>query len=251
MRWTNRQQNSELVLRGSKLVLNYTNGSPCDSPSPKSKRQLTHGVQDLRSAKIIDDDDDKSHKKPSKDEIRRKNTIILLSCQKDPLGPKSPKATISFAGEMDCTYIFEAKSQAACAGIETTPQQLGPGGVFGVMYVTTRGAGMKVLTPCRMLIAILVYIVGGCVYQRTVQHQRGWRQLPNYSMWAGIWSFLAVSPNICPHIQHTLTSYLGHFYNPHLLLRPFSPGSKRLLPRLSRRKLKHKRTTRRRREQVD
>ncbi|KAE9985038.1 hypothetical protein BLS_000065 [Venturia inaequalis] len=165
--------NSELVLRGSKLVLNYTNGSPCDSPSPKPKRQLAHGVQDLRSAKIIDDDDDdKSHKKK---DVRRKNTIILLSCQKDPLGPKSPKATISFAGEMDCTYIFEAKSQAACAGIETTPQQLGPGGVFGVI----------------MLIAILVYIVGGCVYQRTVQHQRGWRQLPNYSMWAGIWSFLA------------------------------------------------------------
>ncbi|TID24284.1 mannose 6-phosphate receptor domain-containing protein [Venturia nashicola] len=171
------QQNSELVLRGSKLMLNYTNGSPCDSPSPKAKRQLAHGVQDLRSAKIIDDDDDdKSHKKSSKDkEIRRKNTIILLSCQKDPLGPKSPKATTSFAGEMDCTYIFETKSQAACAGIETTPQQLGPGGVFGVI----------------MLIAILVYIVGGCVYQRTVQHQRGWRQLPNYSMWAGIWSFLA------------------------------------------------------------
>jgi cation-dependent mannose-6-phosphate receptor len=143
MKW-NRQQNSELVLRGSKLVLNYTNGSPCDSPSPNSKRQLSHGVQDLRSAKIIDDDDDDDDdedspkKKPSsgkEKEVRRKNTIILLSCQKDPLGPKSPKATISFAGEMDCTYVFEAKSQAACAGIETTPQQLGPGGVFGVMYV--------------------------------------------------------------------------------------------------------------------
>lgn len=131
-----RQQNSELVLRGSKLVLNYTNGSPCDSPSPKSKRQLSHGVQDLRSAKIIDDDDKKPSSGKEKEKgVRRKNTIILLSCQKDPLGPKSPKATISFAGEMDCTYVFEAKSQAACAGIETTPQQLGPGGVFGVMYV--------------------------------------------------------------------------------------------------------------------
>jgi hypothetical protein len=148
-----RQQNSELVLRGSKLVLNYTNGSPCDSPSPKSKRQLSHepvpdSVPDFRSAKIIDDDDDDDddtpHRKPSsgkekekEKEVRRKNTIILLSCQKDPLGPKSPKATISFAGEMDCTYVFEAKSQAACAGIETTPQQLGPGGVFGVMYVSS------------------------------------------------------------------------------------------------------------------
>jgi cation-dependent mannose-6-phosphate receptor len=108
------------------------------------KRQLSNSIPGLRSAKIIDDDDDEDtpHKKPSsgkekekEKEVRRKNTIILLSCQKDPLGPKSPKATISFAGEMDCTYVFEAKSQAACAGIETTPQQLGPGGVFGVMYV--------------------------------------------------------------------------------------------------------------------
>lgn len=199
----NRQQNSGLVLRGSKLVLNYTNGSPCDSPSPKSKRQLSHGVADLRSAKIVDDDDDDApHKKLSsgkekEQEVRRKNTIILLSCQKDPLGPKSPQATISFAGEMDCTYVFEAKSQAACAGIETTPQQLGPGGVFGVMYVLTQANVVEtMLTGHRMMIAILVYIVGGCVYQRTVQHQRGWRQLPNYSMWAGIWSFIAVSSNV-------------------------------------------------------
>lgn len=88
----------------------------------------------MRSTKIIDDKRPSSAKEKDK-EVRRKNTIILLSCQKDPLGPKSPKATISFAGEMDCTYIFEAKSQAACAGIETTPQQLGPGGVFGVMCV--------------------------------------------------------------------------------------------------------------------
>jgi hypothetical protein len=43
-----------------------------------------------------------------------------------------------------------------------------------------------------MLIAVLVYFVGGCVYQRTVMHQRGWRQLPNYSMWASIARFLAV-----------------------------------------------------------
>lgn len=44
----------------------------------------------------------------------------------------------------------------------------------------------------RMFIAILVYLGGGCVYQRTVMNQRGWRQLPNYSMWAGIFGFLVV-----------------------------------------------------------
>lgn len=44
-----------------------------------------------------------------------------------------------------------------------------------------------------VMIAVLVYLVGGCVYQRTVMHQRGWRQLPNYAMWAGIYRFVAVS----------------------------------------------------------
>lgn len=46
----------------------------------------------------------------------------------------------------------------------------------------------------RALIAIAVYVVGGCVYQRNVMHQRGWRQLPNYAIWAGIGSFVKVPP---------------------------------------------------------
>lgn len=28
------------------------------------------------------------------------------------------------------------------------------------------------------------------MYQRIVQHQRGWRQLPNYSLWSSIFSFV-------------------------------------------------------------
>jgi cation-dependent mannose-6-phosphate receptor len=43
-----------------------------------------------------------------------------------------------------------------------------------------------------MLIALLVYFAGGCVYQRTVMHQRGWKQLPNYALWAGLFGFLYV-----------------------------------------------------------
>ena len=49
------------------------------------------------------------------------------------------------------------------------------------------------LTTSSVIIALLVYLVGGCVYQRTVMHARGWRQLPNYSMWAGIGSYIRVS----------------------------------------------------------
>ena len=106
-----------------------------------------------------DDDDDDDRKKPAKkpvDEptstVRRKTTILSLLCTNDPL---AAQMAISFVGTPDsCTYIFEARSPAACAGIETATQQLGPGGVFGVIA----------------LIAVLVYLVGGCVYQRTVMH---------------------------------------------------------------------------------
>lgn len=85
-----------------------------------------------------EDEDDRPARKPThpNDKIRRKSTIISLLCQKDqPIGPKPPKVNVAFIGasEDQCTYFFEARSQAACAGIETTPQQLGPGGVFGVM----------------------------------------------------------------------------------------------------------------------
>jgi cation-dependent mannose-6-phosphate receptor len=77
----------------------------------------------------------------------------------------------------ECAYFFEVRSQSACRGVEPVSQGLGPGGVFGVI----------------VLIAVLVYFIGGIMYQRSVAHARGWRQLPNYSMWAGIGSFFQVS----------------------------------------------------------
>ncbi|KAF2664049.1 putative vacuolar sorting receptor [Microthyrium microscopicum] len=148
--------NGNPIFRGRKLVLNYTGGSPCDSNN--HKRSL---VSDLEKRA--------SDPKASAESPRRKSTIISLLCDSDHV---DPKVTVAFVGadESQCSYFFEARSVHACAGIETTPQQLGPGGVFSVI----------------LLIALVVYFVGGCVYQRTVMHQRGWRQLPNYTMWAGI-----------------------------------------------------------------
>jgi cation-dependent mannose-6-phosphate receptor len=66
---------------------------------------------------------------------RRKSTIISFLCDSESTDPKAPKVAVSYVGvdEEECAYFFEARSSAACAGIETTPQQLGPGGVFGVM----------------------------------------------------------------------------------------------------------------------
>lgn len=87
---------------------------------------------------------------------------------------------------------------AACGGVNETAQTLGPGGVFGVMYAQgssirrDRSETMTDTYPSAM-IAAAVYLLGGIAYQRTVMHQRGWKQLPNYSTWAGIGNFLYVS----------------------------------------------------------
>ncbi|KAF2006203.1 mannose 6-phosphate receptor domain-containing protein, partial [Amniculicola lignicola CBS 123094] len=179
----------EPVFRGRKLVLNYTGGSLC--PSSNKKRSVHNPVSlPLSPRKIIvdngdDDDDDKDKDdkekddkdkdkedgKPKSDGERRKTTVISLLCESDPL----TKTSISFVASIDdCVYFFEGRSPYACGGVEAAAQSLGPGGVFGVI----------------VLIAVLVYLAGGCVYQRTVMHQRGWRQLPNYAMWAGIGGFL-------------------------------------------------------------
>ncbi|BCR97924.1 putative vacuolar sorting receptor (Mrl1) [Aspergillus luchuensis] len=137
------QQASDPFFRGRKLVMNYTNGSPCAGDY-------------IGNA------------------ARTKSTIMSFLCERDT--PAS-QATVSFVGTMDqCTYFFEVRSSAACGATAPTPDNpgLSPAGVFGVIA----------------LIAVAAYLVGGCAYQRTVMHQRGWRQCPNYSLWAGMLDFI-------------------------------------------------------------
>ena len=168
--------------------MNYTNGSPCDSASDRSRREILDPDRDSKPKKgksshdddDDDDDDDESKKtapkKPSSSSGRRKSTIVSLLCDRDPL---SPTLTLSFiaASPDECTYFFEARSAAGCGGIEVATQSLSPSGVFGVI----------------VFIAIIVFVVGGCVYSRMVLQQRGWRQLPNYSLWAAVGGFFRVS----------------------------------------------------------
>ena len=181
----NRQASMEPFFRGRKLVLNYTNGSPCE---PKSDRLLPRKLNVPHDDDDDDDDDDgddrdhdrKGHKgsSKSKEPVRRKSTLISFACDRDSL---APKVHLSFIGSDpdECTFFFEARSMAACGGVSEAQQTLGPGGVFGVIA----------------LIAAAVYLLGGIAYQRTVMHQRGWRQLPNYTLWAGIFAFVSVSPS--------------------------------------------------------
>ncbi|KAK1055611.1 Cation-independent mannose-6-phosphate receptor CI-MPR [Friedmanniomyces endolithicus] len=189
------QQNSVPVLRGRKLVVNYTDGSPYDTDVGKR----SHIIEDLSSRAILGDDDDeddgdkkKQPKKPSKshdddddDEpkkpmktpfthpVRRKNTVVSFLCDRDPLAQTLLLSFISSSPDQ-CTYFFEARSSAGCGGIETAKQTLSPSGVFGMIVG----------------IAFLVYIVGGCVYSRVVLQQRGWRQLPNYALWSSMGRFI-------------------------------------------------------------
>ena len=187
--WSLGRENHEPVLRGRKLVLNYTGGSPCGGGKSRRSVDLPLGEREIiddddddkddkKKDKHDDDDDDKKHKDDDDKHpttTRRKSTIISMLCDRDTL---SPLLTLNFVGADtdECTYFFEARSSAACGGIEVAKQTLSPGGVFGVIAIIT----------------FAVYIVGGCVYSRMVLQQRGWRQLPNYALWAGIGGFLKV-----------------------------------------------------------
>lgn len=108
---------------------------------------------------------------------RRKSATFSFICDHEMMGEK---AVVSYIGSTpdECAYFFDVRSSHACAGVEPhKPGSVGPGGVFAIIF----------------FIAVGVYVGGGVFYQRTVAHARGWRQLPNYSLWAGIWSFISVS----------------------------------------------------------
>lgn len=155
--WTSRQQSSRPIFRGRKLVLNYTNGSPCPSSNTpynlKRRELLKHREneeydndeqtdddgEDIREKDDDDDDDDDDNDDsdivPPSDEIGRKSTIMSFLCDRDPV---APSVTISFVGTSDsCAYFFEVRSPYACGGAASSPDEgLGPAGVFGVMYVS-------------------------------------------------------------------------------------------------------------------
>lgn len=157
------------------MVLNYTDGSPCPELKKRDDAFLREIIEDDDDKDKDDDKKEEDDKKPATSSTRRKTTIISMLCEKDPL---MPQLTLSFVASPDeCTYVFEARSSAACARIEEAKQTLGPSGVFSVI----------------LIIAVIVYVVGGCVYSRVVLNQRGWKQLPNYNLWAGIFGFFRVS----------------------------------------------------------
>ncbi|KAH8153224.1 uncharacterized protein LAJ45_02811 [Morchella importuna] len=130
---------TDLHFRGRKLVIEYTDGSPCPD-APKL----------------------------------RKSTLMSLMCDRDML----QKAAVSFVGQAnECAYFFEVRTASACPTVKI--QALGPVSVFGIIG----------------LVAAIVYCAGGCMYQRSVMHARGWRQIPHYHAWAGAIGFIWSTAN--------------------------------------------------------
>ncbi|KAK9422959.1 putative Autophagy-related protein 27 [Seiridium unicorne] len=179
--------NGELKPRGRKLVLQYSGGSTCGQSSKRDADSAMHkkNVHSSASYKYSDYEDEEERSAGSSTAVKvtketdtprqRKSATISFLCDRDPT---ASSAAVSFVGTDpdECAYFFEARSIHACAGAEPhAPGSVGPGAVFGII----------------LMVAILVYIGGGIFYQRTVANQRGWRQLPNYSLWAGIWSFVS------------------------------------------------------------
>lgn len=168
-----RTASKALHARGKKLVLQYTDGSPC---GPSSRRRAA----DPDATYPYDDYEDESAQlsaSDSEDKPQRKSATISFLCDHDGT---APHASVHFvaASPDECAYFFEARSRHACPSAEPRqPGSVGPGGVFALIFG----------------IALVVYFAGGVVYQRTVENARGWRQLPNHTVWQGIWNFIKVS----------------------------------------------------------
>ncbi|CAD6503169.1 BgTH12-02837 [Blumeria graminis f. sp. triticale] len=142
----------------------------------------------------------------NKDNNRRKSSIFSFHCDKDPLAAPS-SGLVTYVGTLDdeCAYYFEVLSNVACITTEPAKQSVGPGAVFAIIG----------------FVAILVYLLGGVFYQRNVAHARGWRQLPNYSMWASIGNFVT---NIYLISVSTCTSFLPHRFGYTVLSNSYGRG---------------------------
>jgi cation-dependent mannose-6-phosphate receptor len=189
-----RQSSMDLKSRGRKLVLQYAGGSPCGQKKSSSKRSslpiaVRSGAESRSKALPGGREDERFHahgdQKPpppgntggsSSNVSSRKSATISFLCNQDP---SNPQTAVSFVGADpdECAYFFEVRSRHACLSAEPRqPGGVGPGGVFALI----------------LGIFLVVYFAGGVFYQRTVSHARGWRQLPNYNLWRGIFSFVTV-----------------------------------------------------------
>lgn len=204
-------QSAKPVTRGRELVLQYTGGSRCGKRKPRSlglgDRSTVHTGATYTDYENEEDEPpssagdtgeaSKDEEDEEDDEGRRKSTTIFFSCDRDALGGNAQVSFIAVDPE-ECNYVFKVKSAHACGGAEPhKPGSVGPGSVFAIILV----------------VALLVYLLGGIFYNRTVGNARGWRQLPNHLMWASVWSFVCdmfvIATSSCARL---LPSRRGYHY---------------------------------------
>ena len=138
------RSSTEPVFRGRKLVLNFTHGSPCadsDSDSDDDDDRDDDEADDdaLYRREIVETSDTRNHDEGKRAKhaapVRRKSTLISFLCEKDAYDAAKPKVAVSFVGASPdrCAYFFEARSPYSCGGASQAEQDVGPGGVFGIM----------------------------------------------------------------------------------------------------------------------
>ncbi|KAK6344541.1 Cation-independent mannose-6-phosphate receptor CI-MPR [Orbilia brochopaga] len=107
----------------------------------------------------------------------RRGLTLSFVCDRDLISPP----TISFISQRyNCSYWFEVRTASACATVKA--QSLGPVAIFSIIS----------------LVALMVYFVGGCFYQRTVLQARGWRQVPHWQTWLRALNFVWVRKILFP-----------------------------------------------------
>ncbi|KAI8627332.1 mannose 6-phosphate receptor domain-containing protein [Xylariaceae sp. FL1651] len=208
-------QSGNLVTRGKELVLQYKGGSPCGGDSRSSSWKGDRGAIHAGAAyKNYEHDEESSTtttmtttttvdaskesvSRTAEDKRRRKSATIFFSCDRDAVAGNAQASFIDVDPD-ECHYVFKFKSVHACAGAEPhKPGSVGPGSVFAIILV----------------VAVLVYLLGGIFYNRIVANARGWRQLPNYSIWASVWSFICdmfvIATSSCARL---LPSRRGYHY---------------------------------------
>lgn len=100
----------------------------------------------------------------------RKTSVISFICDKTVEGQGQPSFISTYR---NCGFFFEWRTPVACS---TTKKGEGLGGwnVFLTIFV----------------IALIVYFVGGIVYNRMVHNASGMHQIPNWEFWCNTWDFL-------------------------------------------------------------
>ncbi|CAB4424849.1 unnamed protein product [Rhizophagus irregularis] len=97
-------------------------------------------------------------------------SVVSFICDKTVEGQGQP---IFISSYQDCAFFFEWRTPAACP-TDKKDASKGGWGVFFTIFV----------------IALIVYFVGGIIYNRMVHNATGMYQIPNWEFWSNAFDFL-------------------------------------------------------------